>query len=125
MCRMWSLIRSGVRYKPGEAEAKASLRVTLLPLTSVNIQFDPFMATNKSTRQFLNIVKSNRVSQTNPKCQISVNVTNDRCPPTVECTFKDGRKLYCDCAHLSLLDILSVLEKFSSVDGSTDMRQVK
>ncbi|KFD48827.1 hypothetical protein M514_10311 [Trichuris suis] len=125
MCQMWRLIRKGVRYRPGAAEAKAAFRLTLSSLSSVNVQFDPFVPTNRSARQFLNVVKSDRVVQTNPKCLISVSVTNDRCSPTVQCTFADGRKLYCDCAQLSLLDILNILLKFSSLDGKTDLHQVK
>ncbi|CDW52181.1 39S ribosomal protein L53, mitochondrial [Trichuris trichiura] len=125
MCQMWRYIRNGVRYRPREAIAKAIFQLNLSSISSVSVQFDPFVPTNRSARQFLNVVKSNRIFQTNPKCSVDFSVTNDRCSPTVQCVFADGRKLYCDCAQLSLLDILNILLKFSSLGDKTDPEQVK
>ena len=81
---MWTRIRLGSRWRPGEQQAMALRRVNLAPVKSIELRFDPFRGEdNESIRNAWFDLSKRFVHETNGKCKVNATIVNDRCDPVM------------------------------------------
>ncbi|XP_005175312.1 uncharacterized protein LOC101898234 [Musca domestica] len=103
------------------AIGKELKRVNLKGVNRVTITFDPFAENVKSTREFLFLLSTPRVVQTNPKCVVKTDIVCNRQPAEVKFSLiesaqeklkvKDVRLL---SSNLNTLEILQLCNRHIS-----------
>ncbi|CAK9813093.1 39S ribosomal protein L53, mitochondrial [Anthophora plagiata] len=85
--------------------------VTLKPVKSINIKFDPFHDSALETRDFLFHITTPNIIATNPRCIIKPQITSDLSAPVITFNLLSGKKVVCKAAHLTSLNILELYNK--------------
>ncbi|XP_069477369.1 large ribosomal subunit protein mL53 [Ambystoma mexicanum] len=83
--------------------------VVLKSVKKIAIQFCPFEANVRSTREFLKTISSKDVRSTNAKCETVTEVKHDKSEPLVNVTFEDGERLVMKGALLSSKEMIAAL----------------
>ncbi|KAJ8403015.1 hypothetical protein AAFF_G00359310 [Aldrovandia affinis] len=90
--------------------ATSKTAVVLKTVKKIVVQFCPFEANVRSTREFLTRVGSEKARSTNMNCEVMTEVKHDRSDPIVDITFTDGERLLMKGANLTSSEMLSALQ---------------
>jgi len=124
MCRMWSRIQQGVRWRRGEQRAFAVRRLNLAPVKSFDIHFDPFVSdANESIRCAWFDMSKRFVRETNPRCKFNVNVRNDRCEPMLSAHLNNGHRLDFKTANMDVVQVLTYLTQYADMPEPENMKR--
>ncbi|CAD5220058.1 unnamed protein product [Bursaphelenchus okinawaensis] len=93
MCKMWSKIRFGVRWKPAEAQSLAVRGLDLKGVKAIKISMDPLRNDTTALRQFWHACSAPRAKFSNPAVKITPELRNDGKPAYFEADLADGKKL--------------------------------
>ncbi|XP_063993085.1 large ribosomal subunit protein mL53 [Diachasmimorpha longicaudata] len=117
--------RIGGRGGPLAAISKQLKLMTLKPVKTITVQFDPFYEKIKETRQFLCYISGRKVQRTNLGCNVKTNIVGDRSEPLVTCDLTNGEKVLFKCQNLEALDILKLYNKHISPLAPPEIEQDK
>ncbi|KAF7691298.1 39S ribosomal protein L53, mitochondrial [Silurus meridionalis] len=84
--------------------------VVLKAIKKIVVQFCPFEANVRATRDFLVVVGSEKARSTNMNCEVVAEVKHDRSDPVIDITFMDGERLLMKGANLTSQEMLSALQ---------------
>ncbi|XP_015114290.1 39S ribosomal protein L53, mitochondrial [Diachasma alloeum] len=93
------------------AISKQLKMMSLKPVKTITVQFDPFYEKIKETRQFLHYISGPKILRTNLTCNLKTNIVGDRSEPTVTCDLTNGEKVLFKCKNLEAIDILKLYNK--------------
>ncbi|CAK9820125.1 39S ribosomal protein L53, mitochondrial [Anthophora quadrimaculata] len=85
--------------------------VTLKPVKSIDIKFDPFHNNALETRDFLFHITTPNIIATNPRCIIKPQIASDLSEPVITFNLLSGKKVVCKATHLTSLNILELYNK--------------
>ncbi|KOC58578.1 39S ribosomal protein L53, mitochondrial [Habropoda laboriosa] len=86
--------------------------LTLKPVKSIDIKFDPFHDTACETRDFFFHITTPKIIATNPRCIVKPQIASDLSEPVVTFNLLSGNKIVCKAAHLTSLNILELYNKY-------------
>ncbi|XP_076338804.1 mitochondrial ribosomal protein L53 [Tachypleus tridentatus] len=88
----------------------------LRPVQQVKIKFDPFHPNVESVRNLLFFLSIKRVRESNMKCSLKTEVTNDRSEPQVDLKLASGQKVIFKTSNLTSLELtrefLNIVNRF-------------
>ncbi|KAM4630837.1 large ribosomal subunit protein mL53 [Polymixia lowei] len=90
--------------------APSRAAVVLKAVKKIVVQFCPFEANVRSTREFLVTVGSEKARATNMNCEVMTTVKHDKSEPVVDITFMDGEKLVMKGAKLTSGEMLTAFQ---------------
>ncbi|CAL7950238.1 unnamed protein product [Xylocopa violacea] len=85
--------------------------VTLKPLKSIEIKFDPFHDKALQTRDFFFHITTPKIVATNPRCNIKPQIASDLSEPVITFNLLSGDKIVCKGGNLTSLNILELCNK--------------
>ncbi|EDW60532.1 large ribosomal subunit protein mL53 isoform X1 [Drosophila virilis] len=95
--------------------------VNLKGVKRITVQFDPFAENVKSTREFLFLLSTPKVSQTNPKCVVKPDIVCDRSPALIKFALIDSaqekakvKEIRFNSENLNTLELLQLCNKHVS-----------
>ncbi|XP_030386991.1 39S ribosomal protein L53, mitochondrial [Scaptodrosophila lebanonensis] len=95
--------------------------VNLKGVKRVTVQFDPFAENVKSTREFLFLLSTPKVTQTNPKCVVKTDIVCDRQPAQIKFSLIESaqelakaKEIRFRSSNLSTLELLQLYNKHVS-----------
>ncbi|XP_011311399.1 39S ribosomal protein L53, mitochondrial [Fopius arisanus] len=100
---------------PIAAVVKQLKIMSLKPVKTITVQFDPFYKNVKETRQFLHYISGPKILRTNLTCNLKTNIVCDRSEPTVTCDLTNGEKVLFKCQNLETIDILKLYNKHITI----------
>ncbi|XP_077405333.1 large ribosomal subunit protein mL53 [Vanacampus margaritifer] len=90
--------------------ARSKATVVLKAVKKIAVQFCPFEANVRSTREFLVLVGSEKARSTNLNCEVKAIVKHDESEPIVDVTYMDGERLLMKGANLTTGEMLSAFQ---------------
>ncbi|TRY84369.1 hypothetical protein DNTS_025456 [Danionella cerebrum] len=90
------------------AARKAGLALKVV--NKIIIRFCPFEPNSRSVREFLTLVTSRKVRDSNKKCEIVTEVKHDSSEPAVDITFLDGEQLIMKTKNLTSKEMILALQ---------------
>ncbi|KAI8497560.1 ribosomal protein L53 [Branchiostoma belcheri] len=100
--------------------------VTLKPTAKILVEFDPWLGPEKtiSCRNALRMFANPKTRKTNPKCEITTKIKNDRTEPIIDVEYMDGERIIFKSAHLHELEIFErYMKKAAEKDPEIKLRQ--
>ncbi|CAB3978489.1 Hypothetical predicted protein [Paramuricea clavata] len=80
-------------------------------ISKIKVVFNPFQWETASAREFLRILDTQTVRDSNPKCQIHSEISNKKNDPKIEVQFADKEAMVLDTGNMKVVDILSQFNK--------------
>ncbi|XP_020815572.1 39S ribosomal protein L53, mitochondrial [Drosophila serrata] len=115
---------SGALRKSGgivSAIGKQLKSVNLKGVKRITVQFDPFAENVKSTREFLFLLSTPKVAQTNPKCVVKSDIVCDRQPSCIKFALIDSaqeqakvKEIRFNSDNLNTLELLQLCNRHVS-----------
>ncbi|XP_026671438.1 39S ribosomal protein L53, mitochondrial isoform X2 [Ceratina calcarata] len=107
------------------AIAKHLRTLSLKPVKSIEIKFDPFHEKSLETRGFLFHITTPKIIATNPRCTVKPEIRSDLSEPVV--TFNlPGDRIICKAGNLTSLNLLELYNKhitpLAPVEVETDVK---
>ncbi|KAK9308077.1 hypothetical protein QLX08_001800 [Tetragonisca angustula] len=93
------------------AIAKHLRNLTLKPVKSIDIKFDPFHSKALEARNFLFQITTPKIIATNPRCNVKPHIVSDLSEPTITFNLLSGDKIVCKAENLTTLNILELYNK--------------
>ncbi|XP_003400153.1 39S ribosomal protein L53, mitochondrial [Bombus terrestris] len=93
------------------AIAKHLRNLTLKPVKSIDIKFDPFHDKGLEARDFLFQITTPKIIATNPRCTVKPCVVSNLSEPIITFNLLSGDKIVCKGANLTSLNILELYNK--------------
>ncbi|XP_031848808.1 mitochondrial ribosomal protein L53 [Nomia melanderi] len=109
-----SIPLSGSRSRSGgiiSAIAKHLRSLTLKPVKSINVKFDPFDYNALQTRDFFFHITTPKIFATNPNCTVKPQIVSDLSEPVVTFKLLSGDNVVVKSANLTSLNILELYNK--------------
>ncbi|XP_078461022.1 large ribosomal subunit protein mL53 [Lampetra fluviatilis] len=100
--------------------ARGATSLSLKAVKSISVRLCPFQDNVRSTREFLMLIGSDKVRDSNDKCNITTEVRNDNSEPQVDITFNDGDKLVMRGAFLTSKEMFQAFKENSIQKDSKD-----
>ncbi|XP_050488559.1 39S ribosomal protein L53, mitochondrial [Bombus huntii] len=93
------------------AIAKHLRNLTLKPVKSIDIKFDPFHDNALEARDFLFQITTPKIIATNPRCMVKPCVVSNLSEPIITFNLLSGDKIVCKGKNLTSLNILELYNK--------------
>lgn len=93
------------------AIAKHLSKLSLKPVKSIEIKFDPFHDKALQARDFLFHITTPKIIATNPKCNIKPVIISDLSEPVVTFNLLSGDRIICKSENLTSLNLLELYNK--------------
>ncbi|XP_003695071.1 39S ribosomal protein L53, mitochondrial [Apis florea] len=93
------------------AIAKHLRTLSLKPVKSIDIKFDPFHDKALEARDFLFHITTPKIIATNPRCIVKPCIVSDLSEPIITFNLLSGDKIVCKCANLTSLNLLELYNK--------------
>ncbi|XP_053986630.1 39S ribosomal protein L53, mitochondrial [Hylaeus volcanicus] len=109
-----SIAFSGTRTRSSgliSAIAKQLKTLSLKPVQSIHVKFDPFLDHAVEVRHFLFQITTPKIIATNPKCIVKPVVTSDSSDSTITMKLVSGDSVIFKAKNLSALDMLQLYNK--------------
>jgi len=89
------------------------LNVNMKPVKKVQYTFDPFHPHVESIRKVMNLLSTERIQKSNPKCFFKTDVVCDRSEPTIRLDLEDGGgSLLFKTGNLSVEEIITMMNEY-------------
>ena len=76
-------------------------------ISKIKVVFNPFEWETASAREFLRILDTQKVRDSNPKCQVHSEISKENNHPKIEVLFADKETMLIETENLNVTDILS------------------
>ncbi|OAD57528.1 39S ribosomal protein L53, mitochondrial, partial [Eufriesea mexicana] len=105
---------NGTRTRSGgllSAIVKHLKTLTLKPVKSIELKFDPFHSQALEIRDFFFHITIPRIVATNPYCKVKPSILSDLSEPIVTFNLLSGDRIVCKSANLTCLNLLQLYNK--------------
>jgi len=86
-------------------------KINLYPVSRITVKFDPLNPKNRDIREFIFLLSTPGVRDTNINCRIKTEVVCDHSEPEFNCDLVNGTKLRFKAGNLDAIDIVRELNK--------------